>query len=121
MSQTVSDTFKNLWEMTAAFLGAQNLTPDDVRWVGSKDGRYAMTWAEFAAIADFEFCIMDFVDSQLVIVGAGWFAQLIDPWREQFWEITRFPVQRPDAQPFTFEISPDHAYKRYEIKEAPTP
>lgn len=121
MGQTVRDTFKNLLTMTHAFLSAQNLTPEDVQWVGSKDGRYAMTWAEFEAIADFEFCLMDFVDSELVLVGAGWFATLIDPWREQFWEITQFPVQQLGAQPFVFEIAPDHAYKRYEIKEAPTP
>lgn len=45
----------NLLEETLEDMKERGLTPSDVSWVGSRDGRFGMSWDDFAAIANVEY------------------------------------------------------------------
>jgi hypothetical protein len=45
----------NLLEETIANINGSDHSVEDVDWIGSRDGEYAMSWAEFEKIADFEY------------------------------------------------------------------
>ena len=45
----------NLLKETLEELKDNNLIPSDILWVGSKDGKFAITWEEFVNIADVEY------------------------------------------------------------------
>jgi len=45
----------NLLVETVEVLREHGKSEEDVRWVGSKDGEFAITWDEFVKIADEEY------------------------------------------------------------------
>lgn len=45
----------NLLEETIEAIKDCHKTTDDVMWVGSKDGKYAMNWEDFEKIADVDY------------------------------------------------------------------
>ena len=45
----------NLLKETEAEIKSRRKTPDDISWIGSRDGEYACTWAQFKEMADFEY------------------------------------------------------------------
>lgn len=45
----------NLLEETTRKIEASGHTPTDVHFIGSKDGKYSMTWEEFTVIANVEY------------------------------------------------------------------
>ena len=68
----------NLLEETLDVLKNYGRSPKDVRWVGSKDGKYAITWKEFKKIANVEYDIgyeRQQIAQDLVIVGDGWWLE----------------------------------------------
>ena len=65
----------NLLKETLEVLEKYGKSPKDVRWVGSRDGRYAITWEEFEKIADIEYDNSfgaQEVAMDLVVVGDDW-------------------------------------------------
>ena len=45
----------NLLSETCETLRENDKVPADVRWVGDETGRFAVTWEQFATLADFEY------------------------------------------------------------------
>jgi len=66
----------NLLEETLTFLTEHDKTPEDVKWVGSRYGEYAITWQEFAALANTTIYDNGYggqeIASDLVVVGDDW-------------------------------------------------
>ena len=65
----------NLLRDTLEFLTKRGLTPQNVAWVGSADGQFAITWEEFTWMADRIYeNNSDHLEvaEDLVIVGAEW-------------------------------------------------
>lgn len=68
----------NLLTETIDMLAAFSLTPEDVQWVGSRDGELGISWGEFAQIANVEYDNgygSQQVASDLVVVGDGWWLE----------------------------------------------
>jgi len=96
----------NLLEETLEAIRKSGHTVDDVSWVGSADGKYAISWEEFEEIArevdyDSGFGAQE-VACDLVVVFSD------DTWLEreeydgsEWWRYCRSPRRRPDARPFT--------------------
>ena len=82
-----------------------NKVPDEnVRWVGSKNGKYAMSWEEFAAIAvSFEYENRSGrveVAEDLVVVGDDWWLERREYNGDEWWEFKSLPTTSR-MRPFT--------------------
>ena len=65
----------NFLKETRRFLALQGRTPSEVKWVGSQDGVYAVSWEVFESIADFEYYKYQGrygIARDLVVVGQLW-------------------------------------------------
>lgn len=69
----------NLLSETLSDLLSNGKSPLDVFWVGSKDGKYAISWEEFAKIATNtnynEGLGGQEITSDLVVVGQSWWLE----------------------------------------------
>ena len=95
----------NLLRETLEKLTENNKTPADVRWAGSKDGRYAITWDAFVQLADIVyddgFGGQEIADD-LVVVGDDWWLERHEYDGSEWWEYKTLPVRQSDAQSFTW-------------------
>jgi hypothetical protein len=94
---------RNLLGETLTFLAAVGKSPRDVLWVGSEDGRYALSWEEFAQIADVEYDPgygAQKIAVDLVVVGDGWWLERWEYDGAEGWSFKECPVRQPDAEPF---------------------
>jgi hypothetical protein len=94
---------RNLLEETLAALVAEDKSPQDVLWVGSEDGRYALSWEEFSRIADVEYDPgygAQEIAADLVVVGDGWWLERWEYDGAEGWSFKECPVRQPDAEPF---------------------
>ena len=55
----------------AELMQRAGVTIDDVRWVGSYDGQYAITWRQFALLIE-NYPVNAQIAEDLVIVGDNW-------------------------------------------------
>ena len=84
----------NLLQETVEILHSHDKTPEAVRWVGSKDGKYAVTWEEFSRFAD---CVYDrdynkqYVARDLVVVGDNWWLERKEYEGAEWWIFLQFP------------------------------
>ena len=109
----------NFLAETLEILKRNDKSPEDVRWIGSEGGDYAISWAEFSKLADFEY------DSQsgpveiadnLIVVGEGWWlnrfidravyddvgGEYQEEWTfHQYNPTPFFPEKRDNAKSFT--------------------
>lgn len=104
----------NLLKETIEAIKDCHKTTDDVMWVGSKDGKYAIDWRNFERIAD-----VDYDDGyggqeiakDLVIVFFG--DSYLDR-REydgaEWWEFNEVPQMRPDAEIFS-KLKGEYSWK----------
>ena len=109
----------NFLAETLTSLKENGKSPDDVRWIGSEDGDYAITWDEFSKLADFEYEneheVVE-IAGDLIIVGDDWWlnrhidravfddvgGEYQEKWSfHQYNPVPWFPVKRDDAQSFT--------------------
>lgn len=80
----------NLLTETLEALAEAGHSPEEVRWTGSNDGKYAASWKRFARLADREYIPEDDeVHDDLVIVGDGWW--LARNWDDSEWEYFQMP------------------------------
>jgi len=94
----------NLLEETLEVLKKYGKSPKDVKWVGSKDGKYAITWSEFKKIADVIYdngCGSQEVAKDLVVVGEDWWLERCECDGSEWWEFKTLPVRQPEAIKFT--------------------
>ena len=90
----------NLLKETIELLAKQDFTPADVEWVGSSDGKCAATWADFAAIADFDYDDGfggNEIPMGLVVVGADWWLERHEYDGSEWWEFKMLPVRMNGA------------------------
>lgn len=93
----------NLLEETLNVLAQNGKTKDDVRWVGSADGSYAIPWAEFERIANVEHADgfgWAEVNEALVVVGDDWHLQRREYDGREWWEFKTLPKKRSSAERF---------------------
>ena len=94
----------NLLQETLEELKKHGKSPKDVRWVGSKDGEFAISWEEFEKIADVEYYRWygaENVAIDLVVVGDDWWLERYVCEGFEMWEFKTQPRKRPDAKKFT--------------------
>jgi hypothetical protein len=104
---------KNLLEETLEFLKENGKTSDDVRWVGSRDGKYAVSWTEFEKIANIMYDSGyggPEVASDLVVVGDDWWLERHEYDGAEWWEIKAAPVRLECATPFSKAVSPSSVW-----------
>lgn len=102
---------QNLLKETLQDLEYQNKTPSDVRWVGSHDGEYAISWEEFTAISNFTYDNgfgSTEIDLGLVVVGDDWWLERSEYDGLEGWEFKKLPVKSENPTKFN--------KVRYEIK-----
>lgn len=96
MTNIVKETLEEL-----KYLG---LKSEDVLWVGSHDGKYAMPWDQFQA--RFENVTYDSgfgaqeIAEDLVVVGANWWLEREEYDGSERWAFKQLPVRFDDAVPF---------------------
>lgn len=96
----------NLLEETLEVLAAYKLTPDEVLWVGSSDGTYALSWVEFTRVANVSYDSgygAAEVASDLVVVGYDWWLERYEYDGSEGWTYKVKP-QRADA-PQVFNVA----------------
>lgn len=73
-------------------------------WIGSKDGKYAMSWNEFAAIADITYDAGyggQEIASDLVVVGNNWWLERYEYDGSECWEFKTPPLIQVHPKKFT--------------------
>jgi len=101
----------NLLTETEEVLENHKLKPGDVNWVGSRDGKYSVSWAVFRKLANKEYnegyggakVVMD-----LVVVGDGWWMERHEYDGSEWWEFKQAPVRKEDAAPFKSVFPTDY-------------
>ena len=100
----------NLLQETLEKLQENGKEPENVLWVGSKNGEYAVEWSEFAQLADRDYD-RDFnsqlVAKDLVVVGENWWLERKDYEGAEWWVFMSFPQKAEEATELQF-IFADH-------------
>lgn len=78
--------------------------PSQVRWVGSRDGTFYVSWEEFVAFAApltyQRFSGNDVIARDLVIVGADWWMERTEVGGVQSWELKEYPRRKGSGLTF---------------------
>ena len=96
----------NLKEETIEILKHWGKTVDDVMWVGSMDGKYALSWLEFEKIADKIEYDNGYggqeIYEHLVVVGNDWWLERYEYDGAERWDLKSHPTLKHDAMAFVF-------------------
>lgn len=93
----------NLLQETLNQLESNDRCSEDVIWVGSSDGKFSITWAEFAKIADVDYNAgygSQLIASDLVVVGDDFWLDRDEYDGSECWTFNSLPV--PAKKPKTF-------------------
>jgi hypothetical protein len=85
----------NLFSETLAMLHDNGKAPEDVRWV-QWESKFHCTWAEFAAIADFEYDNGyggNEIKLSLYVVGDDWWLERGEYDGSEWWEFKTSPTK----------------------------
>lgn len=93
----MSNDMENLLAETLRSLNYGGKSPADVRWVGSKDGTYAITWEQFEFLA----ADLDYdsgyggseIAGDLAVVGDDWWLERHEYDGSEWWEFKQLPVR----------------------------
>jgi hypothetical protein len=95
---------RNLLVETLECMAEKSKRPADVRWVGTMNGWYAISWQEFAPLAD-RFYDASYggteVSEDLVIVGDDWWMERHEYDGSEWWEFKTLPQKTTDVKPFS--------------------
>ncbi len=94
----------NLLEETINSLKDNNLTPEDVLWVGSENGKYSINWKEFEKISNFRYYDgygTAEIALNLVVVGNDWWLERYEYDGSEQWVFKRYPTTSLEAKTFT--------------------
>lgn len=95
----------NLKDETIEYLESHRKSTNDVLWVGSQDGKMKLTWNQFIEIANFEYDDgygHQEIDSNLVVVGDGWWFERAEYDGAEGWRINFPPSLKKNTKPFVF-------------------
>lgn len=106
----------NLLTETLEALKGNGKGPQDVLWVGSHDGKHAVTWDEFAQNAK----EIDYdsgyggqrVPADLVVVGTDWWLERSEYDGSEWWTYKKSPITSP-PDPIKFTLEVDNPNQRY--------
>lgn len=90
----------NLLEETLEILRYNNKTPNDVVWVGSRNGKYVESWEEFAEQADRNYDNGyggEEVSVDLVVVGVDWWLERWEYDGSEGWSFKKTPIPHRTA------------------------
>lgn len=96
----VMDDTINLLEETLEILRYNNKTPNDVVWVGSRNGKYVESWEEFAEQADRNYDNGyggEEVSVDLVVVGVDWWLERWEYDGSEGWSFKKTPIPHRTA------------------------
>lgn len=106
----------NLLAQTLEILTQNGKTPADVQWVQADVGSYSkqnlisFSWAEFAALADFNYDD-GFggaeVKTSLKVVGADWWLERGEYDGSEWWEFKTLPARAPYSPPREDDLKED--------------
>ena len=111
----------NLLKETLEILEKHGKSPKDVKWVGSRDGKYAITWNEFEKIANITYNNSygaQEIAEDLVVVGEDWWLErcVCDGWSE-WWEFKTLPIKQSEAVKFTKALTTLFGWNLDEINQ----
>ncbi len=92
----------NLLTETTNILQQYGRAITDVRWIGSIDGRYGLTWDEFALLANVEYHSgfgAAEVAQDLVVVGDNWWLERHEYDGSEWWEYKSMPFPQKQDTP----------------------
>ena len=98
----------NLLKETVAILQRHNKTPRDVRWIGSYNGIYSITWEQFEKMA----ALIDYdsgfggqrIASDLIVNGENWWLEREEYDGSEWWEFRTQPIQKEETKSFQHVI-----------------
>lgn len=102
-------------------LTGNDKSPLDVAWVGSRDGEYAITWDDFAAISNVTYDSgygWQEVASDLVVVGVGWWLERSEYDGSERWDFQTQPQRHPSPKPFTIAVNSSTGWNRLDALNA---
>ncbi len=108
----------NFLTETIGTLTSQNLGPNDVRWVGTRNGLFVVTWEEFAKFADVEYDDGfggEEIPLELVVVGDDWWLERHEYDGSEWWEFKTKPTVSSDPKPFTLLRESDRKNSKFEV------
>ena len=95
---------QNLVRETKERLQAYEVNEDAVLWVGSKDGRYAITWGDFCKQYNDVMYYPGYgpqeIASDLVVVGEDWWLERTEYDGAEGWAFKRKPMKRTGSNTF---------------------
>jgi hypothetical protein len=101
----------NLLQETLNELANNNLTSSNVEWVGSKCGKFKISWDDFVKIADIEYDNGfggNEIASNLVVVGKDWWLSREEYDGSEWWRFNILPTQQEITQPFNCVLNKDY-------------
>lgn len=85
----------NLLKETITSLGHYDLSPEDVLWIGIRDGSQTTNWKDFAIMADREYDEgyggVEILET-LVVVGKDWWLERHEYDGSEWWEYKTLPT-----------------------------
>lgn len=94
----------NLLQETLATIQAHGLTSNDVLWVGSSDGNYALDWNRFAQVANIEYDAgyggQEIASDLVVVFNNGAWLERTEYDGSEDWSYQSRPLMNPIAKPF---------------------
>lgn len=84
----------NLLQETIKVIEDCGHTTHDVKWVGSRDGVFAIDWEKFCELANFEYDSGyggQEIANDLVVVGEDWWLERHDYDGSEWWEHKKIP------------------------------
>ena len=102
----------NLLKETIADLADYGKGPADVRWVGSADGSFALSWDAFIPLGvacnyDCDYGAQN-IASDLVVVGDDWWLERHEYDGAEYWDFKQLPTCNPSTHPFELVANGDN-------------
>lgn len=94
---------ENLLKETIRILEINNKIQKEVRWVGSKDGSFSISFSEFKKIADTEYNSgygSQEIADDLVVVGDDWWLERYEYDGSECWDFKIIPKQKKETIKF---------------------
>jgi len=105
-------TTDNLLEETLHKMEYNNKQENDVDWVGSRDGKYAINWNQFKAIGNIKydsgFGGQEIAPDLVIVFKDGTWLERHEYDGSEWWEYKETPQRQKEATPFT-KIKSDYS------------
>lgn len=121
MKKYPGQEWKNLYEETLRSIDESNHTPDNISWIGTRNGEYAISWKEYQQISDFTYYSgfggTNIPRDLIVVFTDRTWLERCEYDGEEWWQYVSIPEQSPSANKFTLTINKERSVigPRYEI------